>query len=346
VWRKLSITGIALGLLLALGGGLMRWVVAPAMAVLPGDTDTTRTYSGTAAVLLNPAAIASGGQVLLTNAPITVVHHTKVLGTSGDNALVSDAKTVRTGGTTVAAVDYRYAVNRTDMGEGAGYSGVVKQTGITFNWPIRTQQKDYTGWVADTGRTTVLHYKGTATRGGVQTYVFTANTQVAPITDPQLLSQLPTSMPKAALVQLAGGLGLPSDQLAGLQQLLPALPDPVKFAYNYQATATYWVAPDSGIVVDATEHQVRTIALVTGTTAVPVTRVLDLTFTSPPATLAAAAQDARDKGDAVTLAYVTLPIALASGGVLFVLLGVVGLFMSRRRPPTPQSAPREFTPVG
>lgn len=344
--KKLSIVGIAVGLLLVLGAGLMRWVVAPAVAVLPGSTDTTRTYSGTATQLLNAAALTSGGQALLTDVPITVVHHTKVLGTHGKNALVSDARTVKAGGQTVAGVDYRYAVNRTDLGAGNGYSGVVKQTGLTFNWPIRTQKHDYTGWVPDTQTTTRLNYTGTATRGGVDTYVYTANTTAAPIKDPQVLSALPTSLPKATVVTLVSGLGLSADQQKAFQQLLPTLPDPVKFAFTYQVAATYWVAPASGIVVDLKEHEVRTIALATGPLTVPVAAVMDITFTSTPATLAAAAADARDKGDAVSLVYVTLPVALAAGGGLLLVLGLVGLMLGRRRPPTPQPLPRELTPVG
>jgi len=136
--------------------GMVRWVVAPDRAVLRGDTNTTRTYSGTAALLLNPKALtsASGEQVLLRNVPIAVAHQTQVLGTRGDSALVSDAKAIKVGGSTVAAVDYRYAINRTNMARGSGYSGVLSQNGLTFNWPIRTQRHDYTGWVPDTQKPT------------------------------------------------------------------------------------------------------------------------------------------------------------------------------------------------
>jgi hypothetical protein len=333
MWRKLAIVGVVLGVLLAVGAGLIRWVAAPALAVLPGDTDTTRTYEGKAAVLLNAAALTSGGQVLLTDVPITVTHRTRVLDTDGDNALVSDARTVKAGGNEVAGVVYRYAVNRTDLGRGSGFDDVVKQTGLTFNWPIRTEKRAYTGWVPDTQSTTQLSYKGTQGRGGVDTYVFTTTTtQAAPITDPQVLKALPASLPKPALASLVGGLGLSAAQLQAFQQLLPTLPDPVPFAYTYQVQATYWVAPDSGIVVDLDQHETRSVALATGTTMVPITPVMDLAFKSTPDTLAAAADDARNDGRAVSLLYQTLPLGLVVAGGFLILLGVVVLAAGRRGP--------------
>jgi Porin PorA len=340
--KSVSIAGIALGLLLVLAAGGLRFLIAPARAVLPADTNTTRNYTGTAALLLNPSALTSpaGGPLLLRNLPITVVHQTKTLAAKGSNARVSDAKTVKALGATVAAVDYNYAVNRTDMTRGSGYDNVVKQTGITFNWPIRTQKQDYTGWVSDTRRTTSLHYTGTATRGGIATDVFTTTTAPALITDPQVLSSLPQSLPKSTLVLLAAGLNLPASQLAALRQILPTLPDPIKFSYTYQISSTYWVAPASGNVVDLQQHEVRTLALALGgatAAPTPLTPVMDISFAAPATTLAAAAKDARHNDQAVTLIYTTVPLALLLGGAALILLGGIALALTARRPTPPTS---------
>ena len=332
--RTAGYTGLVLGLLLIVTAGLIRWVVAPNKTVLPGNTDTTRTYAGTAAVLFNPAALTgTGGQVLAHGVPITVVHHTKVLGTSGNNALVSDARSVSAGGQPVAAVDYRYAVNRKSLGAGSGFSNVIAQTGLTFNWPINTQKRDYTGWVSDTHQATTLRYTGTANRGGVSVYTYTATTKPAQIVDPQVLKGLPQSLPKATLVQLATQLGLPAAQLQGLQALLPSLPDPVPFSYTYQVSAQYWVAPASGIVVDVKQHEVRALGLSVGGVTTAVTPVLDMTFTSTPATLTAAAKDANNKADAITLIHTTLPLGALIAGTVALLGGAVLLGYGRRRGP-------------
>lgn len=330
--KAVSVAGIVLGLLLIVAAAATRYVVAPAAAVLPSDTDTTRTYSGTAAVLLNPAALTApgSGPVRLSNVPITVVHHTKVLGAKSGSALVSDAKAVQVGGKPVATVDYRYAVDRSDLGPGSGYSGVVAQRGLTFNWPIDTGQQDYTGWVADTHKTTALHYSGKAKRGGISTYVFKTSTEALPIADDQVLSTLPKGLPKATLTKLAAGLNLTPAQLSTFQAVLPSLPEPVPFSYTYQVTATYWVAPVSGVVVDLDQHEVRTLNISLGGASVPVTSVSDITFTSPASTLKAAAKDAGDARTAIGLVSRTLPLALLVAGGVLLGLGLIGVVRGRR----------------
>jgi hypothetical protein len=331
--KLLSLLAIGLGVLLLVSAAIVRFAVAPAKAVLPSDTDTTRTYGGTAATLFNPAALTQGGPALLTNVPITATHRDQVLGTKGDNALVADTKTVIVNNSPVSSVAYRYAIDRKNLGAGSGFADVSKQNGITFNWPVRTNKHDYTGWVSDTQQTTPLKYAGTAKRGGISTYVFTTTTQPAPISDNKVLAALPSGLPKSTLAQLASSLGLPAATLQQLQAVLPSLPDVVPFKYTYQVTATYYVAPKSGIVVDLNQHEVRTLVLSIGGQDVPVTPIMDLTFTSTKATLAQAVSDAKDKTSAINLIYVGLPLGLAIGGLLLVLVGGAGVLLRRRSVP-------------
>lgn len=331
--KLLSLVALGLGVLLLVSAAIVRFAVAPAKAVLPSDTDTTRTYSGTAATLFNPAALTQGGPALLTNVPITATHRDQVMATKGDSALVADTRTVIVNNNPVSSVAARYAVDRKNLGAGSGFADVSKQTGITFNWPVRTSKHDYTGWVPDTQQTTTLKYTGTAKRGGINTYMFTTTTQPAPITDTKILSALPSGLPKSTLTQLASSLGLPAATLQQLQTVLPSLPDVVPFKYTYQVTATYYVAPKSGIVVDLNQHEVRTLVLSIGGQDVPVTPIMDLTFTSTKATLAQAASDAKDKTRALDLIYVWLPLGLAIGGLVLLLAGGAGLLGGRRSVP-------------
>jgi Porin PorA len=331
--RKLSsIVAVVLGLLLIAGACVVRWTVAPSHVVLPADTDSTRTYTGTAATLFNARALTTpGAPVLLRNVPITTTHTTKVLETNGSNALISDAGKLLVAGSPVAGFDYRYAVDRTSMDRGSGYKNVVRQSGITFNWPIRTAKRNYVGWVSDTQSTTPLVYAGTAKRGGLSTYMFTATTAPAPLTDPATLKDLPQSLPKATLIALSAGLGLDATKLGALAKALPQLADPVPFSYTYAMTATYWVQPDSGEVVDVQERETRTLAIKIGPDVLPVTPVLDISYASSPAELAASVKDARHDGNLVTRMYVTLPGALGFAGVTLLLVGVIALAVSRRR---------------
>jgi hypothetical protein len=83
---------------------------------------------------------------------------------------------------------------------------------------------------------------------------------------------------------------------------------------------------------------------------VPVGPVLDMSYTAPPMTLQAAANDAKDKADQMQLVSTTIPlVALISGAVL--LLSVIGVAVVGRRrqvtiEPTVRTPMRELTPVG
>jgi hypothetical protein len=260
-----------------------------------------------------------------------LTHRTKVLDTKGDNALVSDSGSIVAYGSPVGGFHYRYAVNRTSMGPGTGFSGVVAQSGITFNFPIHTAPHSYQGWVSDTESTVPLTYNGTATHGGLKTDVFHTESAPTPVTDPQTLKALPASLPKATISKLAPSLGLSAHELSVLRQVLPSLPNPVQFHYTFRTIATYWVEPTTGEVVDLRERDVRTLALLVGAQVLPVTPVLDMTYTSSPAQLAVAVKQARHDAGQVNLVYRTVPLAALLAGLALLLIGGAGLVMSRSK---------------
>ena len=331
--RWISVAALTVGLVLMLAAGGVRWIAAPRLAVLPADTDTSRSYTGSAATLFNAKALTApdAGPVLLSNVPIRVSHRTTVLDTTGNNALVSDSGTVTAAGSPIAGFQYRYAVDRTNMGRGAGFRGVVAQTGITFNFPIHTAKHNYPGWIPDTQSTVPLTYQGSATHAGLSTYVFRTNSTPTPITDPETLKSLPAALPKSTLARLAAGLRLPAGGLSSLQSMLASLPDPVPFSYTYQVHATYWVQPTTGEIVDLREHEVRSLTLTAGKTLVPITPVLDITYTSTPAGLAAAVHDARHDAGLIDLAYRWLPLILLATGLAALLTGAASLLFARRK---------------
>ena len=346
--KVISIVALGIGLVLVLSSAGVRWIAAPKLAVLPSNTDTTRAYAGTAATLFNEKALTSAkaGPVLLTGVPISLSHRTKVLATSGSNALVSDSGTVSAAGSLVAGYQYSYAVDRTSMARGTGFSGsagLVAQTGVTFNFPIRMAKHDYPGWIPDTRSTVPLTYQGTANHAGLSTYVYRTSSQPTLITDPEVLKSLPASLPKATLIRLAAGLNLPASQLGAVAAAFPSLPDPVPFSYTYQVSATYWVEPTTGEIIDLQEHEVRSLALKIGGTLVPITPVLDISYTSTPTGLAAAVHDARHDSRLINLVYWTAPVILLAVGLLGLLAGTCGLLLGRRRPR--RSTPVEALPV-
>lgn len=344
--RRITATvALVLGVLLIAGAGVVRWVVAPSMIVLPSDTNTTRVYAGTASAVMNPTLLTGTlfGPALLRNQPAEVRHTDRVLSTSGSNALVADSRVVTIPGFTVANLTARYAVDRKTMSRGSGFTGAISPSGVSFNWPIDTKKHNYLGWVPDTHTTTTLVYRGTATRGGISTYVFKATVTPQRIIDSQLLAALPASMTKSMLTSSAATLGLTSTQLQQMATLTPQLPDPVPLVYTFAATSTYWVAPDSGVVVDVQSHEVRAVNLEVGGALVPIAPVLDLSYASPASTLQAAVNDAKDKAAQMTLIRSTLPAILGGVGIVLAFIGA-GLLAFRRHPVVPP-APQELEQI-
>lgn len=341
--KVFGIIALSLGLVLVIAAPLVRWVVAPRMTVLPSDMETLRIYTGVATQIVNPSSLSGTtvGPGVLRNVPVTLRHYTKVLKTDGNNALIADQRVVAIPGYTVADLHYRFGIDRKTFQQGGDFPGVTHQTGLTINWPIGTNKHDYTGWVPDTMTTTPAHYTGEATRGGVATYVFTSTVPTTPIKDPELLKNLPSSMTKAQLLELVPSLGLSQDQLLKMNKLVAGLPDPVPLAYSYTQQATFWVAPASGVVVDMKQREVRSVNFVDGAKLIPVSPVMDMTYTSTPATLAAAAKDAKDNAAQIKLITDTAPAGLLIIGLVLTTGGILLLTVFRRRPAAAPPAPAE-----
>lgn len=330
---------LSLGLVLVVAAALVSWVVAPRMAMLPGDTNTVRVYAGNASIMVNPTSLTGTtfGPGVLRDVPIILRHHTTVVQTDGSKAVVSDQRAVDIPGFTVADLTYRFAVDRKTMGPVSGFSGVPAHEGLTFNWPMSTARHDYTGWVVDAQAPTRLQYVGEGTRGGVDTYIFKTTVPTTVIRDPQLLGVLPPTMTKAQILRLTPSLQLSEDQLLATSKVLDRLPDPVPMAYTYSLQATYWIAPDTGVVVDAVHHEVRTANFVDGTELIPAAPIMDMTYQATPSTLAAAATDARDGAAQLRLIRTTVPLVALIVGVLFSVIGTGVLATTRRRPFVPAS---------
>src|SRR3954470_25074774 len=110
--RVFGVVVLVLGLLLSGGAAVVHWIVAPRMSQLPGDTSTTRLYSGTAAIVANPS-VPTGiplGPGLMRNVPVTVRHDTTVIGTRGHDALVHDRRVVTLPGYTLADLNANFDV--------------------------------------------------------------------------------------------------------------------------------------------------------------------------------------------------------------------------------------------
>ena len=348
--------GIALaglGVLSLAAAAILAWVVVPDRKQLPADTDTSRQFSGTAKLLLNPQALATGDlrSAVLINVPVTAQRTVKATATEGDAAEVSDTRVL------IRAPERRWAEPRPPMRligspwrrpatrHQAG--SVVPHEGLTVSWPIGAKKQDYTAWVNETKSTTTARFVREENKAGVDTYVYEADVAAAAVKDEQVLGALPKGLPVSAVTALASALPLPPDAKALLAQALPALPDPVPLSYTYEAKSTFWVEPTTGLVVDTERAEIRKAGMVLRTGgALPGIPVYDVATNFTEQSVNEAAADANDAKGSIDLYGKTLPLILLGVGLVALVAGVALLLTGRRAAGTGGEGPGSASPAG
>jgi len=353
--RKAAISSGAIGLVLLVAAALLAWLITPTyIARLPGSYDKSRTYDATIRTLFNPSALTSGNlaEAIKTGVPATITEHVKVLQTSGNTAQVQDTRSVTVAGSLLGQTVSPYALDRQTLEATASHPdswSVIPAQGLTVSWPLGAKQQNYTGWVFQTYTTTTLKYVGQVQQGGINTYEYQATVPPTPIKNPQLLANLPKSLPASLVPRLSAAGLLSAAQVAGLAKAFPGVAS-IPLKYTYQAANTYYVAPGTGLVVNVSNNETEMggIAL-PGGKIIPVLPVLAYTYHASPASLSAAVNDANSGSAAITTWGVSVPITAAALG--FVLL-VLGVFLwvrggrSKGRPDEPARPARHPSPAG
>jgi hypothetical protein len=343
-----------IGVVLVVAGLVFMLAVVPSMKKLPGDTDVTRNYTGTMKTILDPATFSIAKDV-----PITITRHVKALAASGGLAEVSEVVEMAGGGRTIQKLTSTYAVDRStvaavgEAGVPASWTkaeGYWPRSGVVFSWPIGVAKQDLAGWSDDYRGEVPLKFAGVVKhqRSGLTTYHFTSVSAAKPIVPAQVkVMGLPTEVPKTALASLIGSAdmgplgGIVKQQLPKLLASLPSATVPLQYYYNYEGD--YWIEPTSGVMVDTTKHEVRTVGLadsvIKGTplAQLPETQraamrvaVSDFTYSQSDQSVKDAAQQAKDAAGPSGLFGTTLPIILIVLGGLALLAGGAAVVLARR----------------
>jgi hypothetical protein len=324
--KGMGIAILVLGVVILLAGVAVKFVVLPSQAKFPADVDSTRNYEGELGVMLNAAALETGdmASLFLRDVPVTIARSVKTLEVGGDDgAVVSDHAVMSSPAGPVAESLSIYAINRTTMDAIADFSGdarIIPREGLVIGWPIGSEPVDYVGWNGDTQQTTVISYVGEEERGGLNTYKYHAAEEPAVIVDPELLAQFPPAFPKDLLLQLAPLFGLPDEAMAQLGPVLEAMPDPVPLTYTFAFDKTYWVEPNTGILIDIDVMESRAVALAVPGAPAPVAlaEVQHLEYVTTAASVQDAVNDANDGINQLNLFGVYVPAIL-------ILLGAIGI---------------------
>ncbi|MEN8239332.1 MAG: porin PorA family protein [Actinomycetota bacterium] len=335
--KGLGITMLVLGVVFAVAGLAVKYVVLPSQAKFPADVDSTRNYEGELAVMMNAAALDSGdlANLFLTNIPVTIERNVKTLEVGGDEgAVVSDNAVMSSPQGPLAQSLSIYAIDRKTMESIDDFSGdarITPRQGLVIGWPIGSEGTDYVGWNGDTNETVVLAYEGEEVRGGIDTYRYHAASGPDVIVDPELLAQFPQGLPKEMLLQLAPLFGLPDEMLAQLGPVLEAMPDVVPLTYTYQFDKTYWVEPTTGMLIDIDVMESRSAALmVPGADApLPLAEVQHLEYVTAQDSVTDAVNEANDNIAQLDLFGTYIPLILIALGAIGIIGGIYYVWVKK-----------------
>lgn len=334
------------GAILIVAGLVLMLVIVPGMKQFPDDVDTTRTYSGTMPVLLNPATFE-----FMTDLDVDLTRHFRTEAVDGDVALVFEEQVLLAAGEPLQRLVKHYAIDRKSMEvsdaypeEWASKEGFWPREGLVLGWPIDTEKKDYTGWSDDYRATVTLAFAGEVKhdRAGITTYYFTASSPAQPIhPDAVAAMGLPNALPKEQFAELIQGANV-SD---ALKNMIPVLldqweEDTIPLQYYYEYEGEYWIEPETGVLIDTRKHELRKVGLgeeflqiapllanmSEEQRAASRVTVFDLTYQATNESVQDAKKDAEDAANQIELFGTTIPVvAIIIGALLIVVGGVLVL---------------------
>ncbi|MBN1562368.1 MAG: DUF3068 domain-containing protein [Anaerolineae bacterium] len=250
--------------------GLVGDIVPAEMKQFPANLDTTRSYTGSMAVLLAPQP--DGSLSFLTDLTVDLERHIYAEDTADGLALVAEEQVLSTGGQPLAEVFKRQVIDRKTMEFAAeipeawaDQDGLSPRAGLVMGWPIGTEKKDYDGWSDDYRAIVPLVFDSEVEYAGVNTYYFTSASDAQPIDPEQVVAMgLPPALPQEMLVGLISGMEGVSPVMSTAFPLLMEMaewPDPIPLEYTYEYTAEYWVEPVSGALVDTHKVEIRKVTV-------------------------------------------------------------------------------------
>ncbi len=258
---------LSLGILLIIGGFVVKFAIVPALAKFPDDVDTNRTYAGTVDIL-NRAELENptGAPLFFIGLPVVSEREVQTVQVDGDKALVRDAAQLLAApgtpieGARLTGYEDFYTIDRVTMEAIPNFTDnelAFDREGLVIGFPIDTEARDYPGWSGDPAQPVTLQYEGEEERQGRTTRAFSASSGPLPIVDAGTLAEFPATFPRDAVPTIAPLLNLPESILGALEAALPLLPEQLPLDYTYEFEAKYGVDPATGVLIDVEKHDVR-----------------------------------------------------------------------------------------
>ena len=301
--RVTGLVAAGLGTFLIVLALLIRFVVVDQAVKFPLNENAITTLVATNASYFSPAVLAEQTGVTLED----------TLTVQGDNAAGTSSRAVwnefnyvydQTNHNAVQYSTNRLAFDRRTgellncCGTTIGTNTNLKVSGLYYVWPFNSQKKTYQVFDSTLLKDVPYTYAGTAVVNGETTYKYVEN---------------------VAATQ-SGTQTLPGSLVGVKDQQSVTLPE------FYRVTTTEWVDPTTGAPVKGVSQEHLYLQNSAGQ---PVLTLIDATFSTTPATVAATVQTAKSKDSEVELLSLILPVGLGLLGLILLVLGCILVMSSR-----------------
>jgi hypothetical protein len=301
--RVTGLVASGLGAFLIVLAVLTRFVVVSEAVKFPLNENTISTLEATNASYFSPAVLAEQTGVTLED----------TLTVQGDNVAGTSSRAVWNEFSYVYDLTnhnaVQYSTNRLAFdrrtGElinccdsAIGTNSSLKMSGLGFVWPLGAQKKTYQVFDTTLLKAVPTSYAGTAVVDGETTYKYV----------------------ETVAATQAGTQTLPGSLVGVKDQQSVTLPE------YYSATTTEYVDPITGAPVKGVSHQNLYLQNSSGQNVLTLTNA---TFTSTPASVAAAVKTAQHYDSEIALISVILPVALGLAGLILLVLGFILVLSSR-----------------
>lgn len=302
-----------------------RLAVAPALKVEPTDLEQLLYYNGSLTEYVDPPGQPPvGTQPAVTGLRIDRTVLSKPLLSTGSVSIV-EVETRLVGQTRdISDVTHTYALDRRTGEMVASKKADRSRSGYYIVFPFNTPKGKVPFWSELSGRTHPAEFKKESAADGLEVYVFEVSFGSQPLAEAP--GGFPASISGAELKQV---LSMPDLSVADGETAI--------LSYTASSTVELKVEPKMGNIVETRgEESVSLTASDTGGRLIVTRLVSKLDYAQDKASVAAAAQFAREEVSKLNLQFVYLPLGLFALGLA--MLGI-GFFAGVFRNSTTEESP-------
>ncbi|MFE5286041.1 porin PorA family protein [Nocardia sp. NPDC056611] len=328
-------TWVVIGIALLITAALIRYVGVPFACRLPEGFTSTQRLTGEYRAL-DPSTFDLGAP-----SSIDAQRDTDVERTDGSTAVIRSTTALQLPSGPVTSV-YHYAVDRTDFSQTPAPSGTkVKDQlgGMVISRAVGADADSFKVYNPALDKTQRMTFTGQSEIHGRKAYGF-SGTASGVIADPQLaapyqaaIAQMAktgdgSTMPKLLLEMIASGL--PARYSAGLNAVLPNLPDEVPIRFTIDDVTSMALDQQLGAPITLAAQQTTVLNVLVDFKLVPVLPLSMVSLHSTDESATEAAQFMNANGWKLTVLGTYLPITLVSAAIVILLMAVTSRLTARR----------------